>query len=100
MLGEAEARQLLVEWNVAPAESLGIEVLHQRFAAQAARTPEAVAVVCEGATLTYAELDRRANQIGEDLALAESIAIPLILVLLVLASSMFGAGAQGSTRRR
>ncbi|HSG40608.1 MAG TPA: amino acid adenylation domain-containing protein, partial [Thermoanaerobaculia bacterium] len=67
MLSPEEGRQLLVEWNVTPAESLGIEVLHQRFAAQAARAPEAVAVVCEGATLTYAELDRRANQIANHL---------------------------------
>src|SRR5206468_851992 len=36
--------------------------VHELFAEQAARTPEAVATVYEGAELTYAELDRGSNQ--------------------------------------
>ncbi|HEV2844920.1 MAG TPA: amino acid adenylation domain-containing protein, partial [Thermoanaerobaculia bacterium] len=67
MLSGAERRQLVLEWNEAPAESLGAETLHERFAAQAARSPEAVAVVCEGASLTYGDLDRRGNQIANHL---------------------------------
>ncbi|HEX6371118.1 MAG TPA: amino acid adenylation domain-containing protein [Longimicrobium sp.] len=60
---EAERRRVVVEWNrteaAYPAE--GIAAL---FAEQAARTPNAVAVVCEDASLTYAELDERANRLA------------------------------------
>jgi amino acid adenylation domain-containing protein/non-ribosomal peptide synthase protein (TIGR01720 family) len=38
--------------------------LHQRFEAQARLTPDRVAAVCEGESLTYRELDRRANGVA------------------------------------
>lgn len=38
--------------------------IHEQFAAQAARTPDAVALVFEATTLTYVQLDRRANQLA------------------------------------
>ncbi len=41
--------------------------LHQLFAEQAVRTPDRVAVIFEGASLTYGELDRRANQLAHRL---------------------------------
>ena len=37
---------------------------HQLFSEQAARTPDAVAVVCDGQQLTYRNLDRRSNQLA------------------------------------
>ncbi len=42
--------------------------IHQLFEEQVARTPDAVAVEVDGARLTYAELDRKANQIAHRLA--------------------------------
>ena len=41
--------------------------IHQLFEEQAARTPEAVAVVCEGHQLTYGNLNARANQLSHHL---------------------------------
>ncbi|GAB1510049.1 non-ribosomal peptide synthase/polyketide synthase [Actinophytocola sp. KF-1] len=52
--------------------------LHELFAEQAARTPEATAVVFEDAALTYAELDARANQVAHHLV-AEGVG-PDVLV--------------------
>jgi amino acid adenylation domain-containing protein/non-ribosomal peptide synthase protein (TIGR01720 family) len=65
-LSPAEARQLLVDWNAtgAPVPRGGV---HELIAEQAARTPEAVAVVCGPEKLSYAELDRRADLLARHL---------------------------------
>ncbi|MEA2176605.1 MAG: hypothetical protein QOD00_4197 [Blastocatellia bacterium] len=68
LLSEDERQQLLVQWN-APTETLtGAQCVHHLIAAQAERTPEAVAVLCAEEHLTYRELDRRANQLAHYLA--------------------------------
>ncbi len=64
LLSDEEIRQLVTG---TPLEALGAEVLHERFAVQAARAPEAMAVVCDGGSLTYGDLDRRANQVANHL---------------------------------
>ncbi|HEY0782379.1 MAG TPA: amino acid adenylation domain-containing protein, partial [Thermoanaerobaculia bacterium] len=73
LLSDAQRHQLLAEWGAvrvpAPAE-LTAETLHGRFAEQAALRPNAVAVLAgdEGAeSLTYAELDRRADRLARRL---------------------------------
>ncbi|HEX2188170.1 MAG TPA: amino acid adenylation domain-containing protein, partial [Longimicrobiaceae bacterium] len=43
------------------------ELVHERVAAQAGLTPDAVAVAREGGSLTYAELDLRANRLANHL---------------------------------
>ncbi|HEV2268391.1 MAG TPA: amino acid adenylation domain-containing protein [Steroidobacteraceae bacterium] len=67
MLGQAERRHLLAELNDTAASFPSNQTLHGMFAAQAARTPEAIALVFEGAALTYAELDARSNQLAAHL---------------------------------
>jgi amino acid adenylation domain-containing protein len=65
-LGEEERAQVLVEWNgsaASPAE----ECVHELFAVQAARTPDAPAVSFAGETLTYAGLDQRSNRLAHAL---------------------------------
>ncbi|HET9959839.1 MAG TPA: MupA/Atu3671 family FMN-dependent luciferase-like monooxygenase, partial [Polyangiaceae bacterium] len=42
--------------------------IHEAFAAQVQRTPHAEALVFRGQSLTYAELNRRANQVARELA--------------------------------
>ncbi len=71
LLAPAERLQMLVEWNDT-GTGLVRDVpddrcLHELFAAQAATTPEAVAVVCGTERLTYGELNRRANRLANRL---------------------------------
>jgi len=75
LLAAAEEREILVAWNDtgAPRQEAGqpMATLASLFAAQAARTPTAVAVAsASGEELTYAELDRRAEQVARRLRAA------------------------------
>ncbi|WP_431041736.1 non-ribosomal peptide synthase/polyketide synthase [Streptomyces sp. P1-3] len=74
VLGETERQRLLVECN-APAADVPVptETIPQLFEAQAARTPDAVAVTFDGAEVSYADLDARANQLARHL-IAQGIA--------------------------
>ena len=63
-LSAAERRRVLEDWNATAVAYPAAQVLHELVAAQVARTPEAIAVVFEDEQLTYAELDRRANQLA------------------------------------
>ncbi|GAA0272103.1 hypothetical protein GCM10010302_07100 [Streptomyces polychromogenes] len=65
LTGEEERRQL-VEWNATDREFPTATVVGL-FEAQAARTPDAVAVSYEGGALTYRELNRRANRFARRL---------------------------------
>jgi amino acid adenylation domain-containing protein len=68
MLPDAERRQLLVDWNNTAAELPGKELcLQQLIEAQAARTPDQVALVFDEQELTYGELNFRANQLAQHL---------------------------------
>ncbi|MEU1290701.1 amino acid adenylation domain-containing protein, partial [Kitasatospora sp. NPDC005856] len=58
-----ERRRVLVEWNEAAA-GMPAQTLPELFQAQAARTPDAVAVVSEGASLSYRQLNERANRLA------------------------------------
>ncbi|NPC83460.1 amino acid adenylation domain-containing protein, partial [Pyxidicoccus fallax] len=67
LLSEEERHTLLVEWNDTRAASPHDTCVHRLFEAQAARTPDAIAVDFEGARLTYRQLDHRANQLAHHL---------------------------------
>jgi amino acid adenylation domain-containing protein len=64
LLPEAERQQLLVEWNATQVAYPHEICLPQLFEAQVERTPEAIAVACGDQTLTYRELNARANQLA------------------------------------
>ncbi len=58
---------MLEEWQGPAAAYAEAGGLHAVIAAQAARTPGAVAVAAEGRALTYGELEGRANQVAHGL---------------------------------
>jgi amino acid adenylation domain-containing protein len=61
-----ELRQELTEWNDT-AMAFPVQCIHQGFEEQVARTPAAVAAEYEGERVSYAELNRQANQIARRL---------------------------------
>jgi methionyl-tRNA formyltransferase len=58
---------LVEDWNATGTPVRRDMCIHQLFAEQAQRTPDSPAVTCLGATLTYAELDSRSNQLARHL---------------------------------
>ncbi|MDE3219630.1 MAG: amino acid adenylation domain-containing protein, partial [Nitrospirota bacterium] len=67
LLTPEERRQILLEWNrtkVPVPVSAGI---HALIEAQVERTPDAIAVICEDESLSYQELNRRANRVARAL---------------------------------
>ncbi len=67
LLDEAERQKLLVTWNETQGPWRSEATLHRLIEEQAARTPNATAVTCRGQSLTYAELNSRANQLARRL---------------------------------
>ncbi len=64
LLPAAERRELLEEWNATDAPLPPVPLIHRLVEAQTDRTPDAIALVSEDRSLTYGELDRRANQLA------------------------------------
>src|ERR1051326_5141797 len=64
LLTDGERAQLLVEWNRTEVGYPAGQCIQELFEAQAERTPEGLAVVGGQQRLTYAELERRANQLA------------------------------------
>ncbi|SDS76273.1 non-ribosomal peptide synthetase [Pseudomonas granadensis] len=58
----AEREATLLQWNPAVVDFPSEQCLHHLIEAQAARAPNAIAVSCAGETMSYAALNRRANQ--------------------------------------
>ena len=64
VVSEQEKQTLCVEWNRTAAPASRGMVVHRLIEAQVAATPHAVAAVYGGESLTYDELNRRANQLA------------------------------------
>ncbi|MGG3871097.1 non-ribosomal peptide synthase/polyketide synthase [Brevibacillus laterosporus] len=64
LLSEKEKHQILGEFNETSTDYPRMLTIHQWFEEQVEKHPDHIAVVAEGNTLTYRELNNRANQIA------------------------------------
>jgi amino acid adenylation domain-containing protein/non-ribosomal peptide synthase protein (TIGR01720 family) len=67
LLSSGEQEQLLFEWGTGAPLDAPLRPAVLGFEEQAARRPEALAVTCGDATLTYGELNRQANRLAHHL---------------------------------
>ncbi|NVM88507.1 non-ribosomal peptide synthetase [Variovorax sp. SG517] len=67
VLPEDERRRVMSDFNATDADHPRGLLLHQLFERQAAKRPDATALVFEGRSLSYAELDARANRLARRL---------------------------------
>lgn len=82
LLDAASRRQALALGNDTARAYDERDCLHALIERQAARTPDAVAVIHRGATLTYAQLDREANRLAHHLrALGVKPDVPVAIAM-------------------
>jgi amino acid adenylation domain-containing protein len=67
LLDEAERHEILTSWSTGPRLGRRPGGLVERFTAHADTTPDSPALVCDGRTLTYAELDHRTTKLANAL---------------------------------
>src|SRR6266404_3856805 len=67
ILSNAEIHLILRDWNATERDYPRHKCVQELFEEQAARNPGAFAVTFEGRSLTYAQLDKRANQLARHL---------------------------------
>lgn len=63
----AQEKQLLAQWNETAFDVGSTACVHHLIEAQVSRTPDAVAVSFEGTSISYRELDARANRLARKL---------------------------------
>ena len=64
LLSHSERQELVTAWTGTQAQYSFDQCLHERFQAQVERTPDHVALVCEGEQLTYRALNGKANRLA------------------------------------
>ncbi len=64
LLRKEERDQILYQWNQTEENFYRQACTHELFQAQAHRSTDATALVCDGSSLTYGELNRRANKLA------------------------------------
>nr|QEO74619.1 AMP-dependent synthetase and ligase [uncultured bacterium] len=88
LLTDEERDQLIVGWNEWDGARVDGECVHELFERRAEERPDAVAAVCGEEELTYAELNRRANQLAHHLRRRGVRAETLVGVLLERSAEM------------
>lgn len=92
ILSETERQTVLYDWNATATDYPADQCIHQAFEAQVARTPDAEALAFEGESLTYAELNARANALAHVLR-AKGVGPDAIVGLHLRRSSALLIGA-------
>jgi amino acid adenylation domain-containing protein/non-ribosomal peptide synthase protein (TIGR01720 family) len=99
LLAERERETVLRAWNDT-AHDVPATTFPALFAAQARRTPDRVALVCDGERLTFAELDRQANRLAHRLVAdgagperVVAVVLPRCTAAIVAQLAVFKAGA-------
>jgi len=64
LMSAAEQHRLVNDWNATEADYPRDQRIHNLIEAYADQTPNALAVIYERETITYAQLDMRANQLA------------------------------------
>lgn len=101
MLTTEEQHRMLREWNATDRPFEQAVCFPQLFESQVARTPDAVAMVFEGVEWSYAELNRRANQLAHhlrDCGVGPDVVVPVLLerspeLVITLLAVMKAGGA-------
>jgi amino acid adenylation domain-containing protein len=101
ILTEQEHHRIIREWNATETLFDRDVCFPQLFEEQAARTPDAIAVVFEATELSYAELNRRANRLAHRLrewGVGPDVVVPIFLersldLLISLLAVMKAGGA-------
>lgn len=100
LLGAQERRCVLQDWNRTSTSFADSRFIHQAFEDQAARTPDAPALIFEGRRWSYTELDANANRlahhlqslgVGAEVRVGVAMERSLELVLSLLAVLKAGA---------
>lgn len=97
LLTEPETRQILIECNDTQAAFPDDSCLHQLMEARAEETPEAVALLCGRRSYSYAELNRKANQLARYLR-AQGVGPEVPIALCVDRSLEMVVGLWGSLK--
>ncbi|MCF2860486.1 amino acid adenylation domain-containing protein, partial [Pseudoalteromonas sp. SMS1] len=73
MLPTESIKRQVIEWNDTECAYPQDALIHTLFEAQVEKTPDATAVVFEGASLSYSELNTRANQLSDYLVTTRQV---------------------------
>jgi len=68
LLTTPESHHLLIEWNDTKFSYKDKHCVHQLFEMRVESAPDAIALSCGSQTVTYKELNRRSNQVGQYLS--------------------------------
>ncbi len=94
LLSQFEQKQLLLDWNATAADYPAELSLHMLFEAQVKKTPDSAALAFAGRTLSYAELNAKANRLAHYLR-AKGVGPDVLVGLCVERSPDMAIGMLG-----